>query len=137
MIQRISQEQIKELCNVPWIYKEADCWALFRKCSRIIGVDIHDLNLPEKSSPRKNSEVFEAEMMSPKWEKVEQATEGSAIVFYGNSDKAFHIGFALNSKWMLHSMGTPKLGGRSSCDKINSLIQKGLFKRYEIYNYTG
>lgn len=137
MIQKISQEQIREMCGIPWVYKESDCWAIFKKCSKLIGVNIHDLNLPTKSSPKANSKIFEDEILSPRWELVDSASEGCAVVFYGNSGKAFHIGFALDSKWMIHSFGDVKRGGRSSCDKIDSLIKKGLFKRYEIYNYAG
>lgn len=123
--------------GIPWIYRQSDCWALFKLMSfELIGVTMPDLNLPDKSSIKANSRIFHEEMSSPRWTKVDLPSFGSAVVFYGNSDKAVHIGFAVDSKTVIHSMGSVKTRTSSRCDKIKSLVNKGLFKRYEFYNYA-
>lgn len=124
--------------NIPWAYRQTDCWGLFKiMSSELLSVNLPDLNLPEKSSIKANSEIFHNEMYSPRWVKVEKPSFGTAVVFYGSSEKAIHIGFAIDHKSVIHSMGSVKTYSSSRCDKIKSLIKMGLFKRYEFYNYTG
>lgn len=133
-----TSQDLHKFIGIPWVYRKTDCWGLFKIMTKdILGVELHDLNLPEKSSIKTNSKIFEEEMNSPKWEKVDKPSFGSAVVFYGNSDKAIHIGFALDHRSVIHSMGSTKTRSHSKCDKIRSLITKGVFKRYEFYNYTG
>ena len=123
--------------NIPWVYRESDCWALFKLMSSdLLGVRLPDLNLPDKSSIKANSKIFHEEMESPRWRKVNKPSFGTAVVFYGNSDKAIHIGFAIDSRSVIHSMGSVKTTTKSRCDKIRLLISKGLFKRYEFYDYV-
>ena len=134
----VASQDLHKFLNVPWVYKKTDCWGLFKWMTKdLLDVELHDLNLPDKSSIRANAKIFEEEMNSPKWSKVGKPSFGSAVVFYGNSEKAIHIGFAIDSKSVIHSMGSPKTHTKSKCDKIRSLITKGVFKRYEFYNYTG
>ena len=133
-----ASQALRNYLNIPWVYKESDCWAIFKMMSNdLLSVSLPDLNLPDKSSIKANAEVFEKEILSPRWEKSDTPRFGSAVVFYGNSEKAIHIGFAIDHKTMIHSMGSPKTQTYSRCDKIRSMINMGLYKRYEFYNYTG
>jgi hypothetical protein len=127
---------LSKYIGIPWVYRDSDCWALFKLMTReIIGIELPDLNLPEKSSIKANSKIFHEEMESPRWIKTKIPCFGSAVVFYGNSNKAIHIGFAIDSRTVIHSMGSASTRMHSRCDKIRTLISKGLFKRYEFYNY--
>ena len=131
-------KDLAKYIGIPWVYRESDCWAIFKlMSSELLSVELHDLNLPDKSSLKENSKIFEDEMASPRWKRADIPSFGSAVVFYGNSDKAIHIGFAIDKRTVIHSMGSVKTSSSSRCDKIKSLVQKGLFKRYEFYNYTG
>ena len=128
---------LRKYIGIPWVYKKTDCWGVFKMMSNeLLSVSLPDLNLPDKSSIKANSEIFENEILSPRWERSDEPRFGSAVVFYGNSEKAIHIGFAIDSKTMIHSMGTTKTQTHSRCDKIRNMIGMGLYKRYEFYNYV-
>lgn len=135
----MTYDDIKHLIGIQWQYKKADCWAIFKKANKVIGRDIHDLALPEKSSIRANIDIFEEEISSEKWRRVSKPSLGCAVVFISSiqgKEKPIHIGFALDDKTILHSMGTTKTITSSTCDKIESLIKRGFYKRYEVYDYN-
>lgn len=136
---RIAYDDIKHLVGIPWEYRVNDCWAIFKKASLVVDRYIHDLNLPGKSSVKANIRVFEEEIDSNRWFRVDKPSLGCAVVFIGminNKEKPIHIGFALDSKTILHSMGNTKAVTSSTCDKIDSLIKRGFYKRYEVYDYN-
>lgn len=135
----IKYDDIKHLVGIPWVYRETDCWAIFKMASKVIGREVHNLSLPEKSSLKCNIKMFEDEMHSNKWVKSDSPKEGCALVFFemiGKHERPTHIAFALNDKYILHSMGTTKSVTASSCDKIDSIIKKGFYTRYEVYDYA-
>ncbi len=129
-------DDIKHLVGIPWVYKKSDCWAIFKMASKLIGREVKDLRLPENSCVIDNINIFYDEMKSDSWTLTSSVNEGCAVVFFDRRDRPLHIGFALNSDTVLHSMGSNTGVSSSSCDNINSLIKKGFYKRYEVYYYN-
>ncbi len=132
----MTYDDIKNLVGIPWVYKKTDCWAIFKMASKVIGREVKDLQLPKESCVIDNINIFYDEMKSDSWSLTNSITEGCAVVFFDRIDRPLHIGFALNSDTVLHSMGSNASVNSSSCDNIYSLIKKGFYKRYEVYNYN-
>lgn len=132
----MTYDDIKHLIGIPWVYKKTDCWAIFKMASEAIGREVKDLQLPKESCVIDNINIFYDEMKSDNWSLTNSTTEGCAVVFFDRKDRPLHIGFALNSDTVLHSMGSNESANSSSCDNIDSLIKKGFYKRYEVYNYN-
>lgn len=131
-------QDLRKYQGIPWVYAETDCWGLFKLITKEqMGVILHDLHLPKESSVDANIDIFEDEINSPRWKEVKTQSFGSAVVFYNKNNKAVHIGFCVDGKSVIHSMGYPGKTTYSRCDKIKSLIRMGIYSRYEFYNYTG
>lgn len=129
---------LRKYQGIPWVYARTDCWGLFKLITKNeLGVELHDLHLPDSPSTNANIVIFEDEINSPRWKEAKSPSFGSAVVFYNKSNKAVHIGFCVDNKTVIHSMGQPERTSYSRCDKIKSLLRMGIFTRYEFYDYTG
>lgn len=132
----MNYEKLQNLIGIPWVYKETDCWGIFKTgCSELFGVDVYDLSLPAISDTNENIKIFEEELKPPAWIKVDKCHSGCAVVFFDLSDRPIHVGLAIDDKSVLHSMGATGMNTSSRLDKIKVILKHRFYSRCEFYDY--
>ena len=127
-------DAINSFIGSDWVYKENDCWSVFRDASNaVFGVEIHELEIPETSNPGANSHLFESNSHNPEWEFTESPKPGCAVLFKNIRGHPVHIGLYITDGNVLHCEGGPKRPGRTSYDSLNEL--KKVYQRIEFYEY--
>lgn len=132
----MNYNKLQNLIGIPWIYKESDCWAIFKRGLKdIFDVEVSDLILPNKSSVNANIAIFEHELNPPKWIRIEKQKPGCAAVFYDYANRPVHVGLMIDNISVLHSMGAPGMNTSSRLDKINVILKHRLYSKCEFYDY--
>lgn len=133
----MNYNKLQSLIGIPWVYKESDCWGIFKRgSSELFGVDVYDLSLPEISDTSKNIEIFEKELNPPTWIKSDKCKAGCAVIFYSSENRPIHIGLAIDDKTVLHSMGATGMSTSSRLDKIKLILKHRFYQKCEFYDYN-
>ena len=133
----MNYDKLKNLVGIPWIYKESDCWAIFKRGSlELFGVNIQEVSLPEMSDTEENKRLFKTEIVPPRWLRVDKCSAGCAVLFYDKNNDPIHIALAIDDKSVLHSMGSAGVNSSSKIDKIRLILKHRLYSRCEYYDYS-
>ena len=132
----MNYDKLQNLVGIPWVYKETDCWGIFKRGSlELFNIEIEYLSMPDSVDIKENIIIFKRELNPPKWNITGKCHEGCAVVFYDSNDDPIHVGLAIDEKTVLHSMG--RVGGNSSSrlDKIKVILKHRYYSRCEFYDY--
>lgn len=130
----INYETVNRFIGTDWVYKENDCWSVFCKASRaIFDTEIHELVIPEKSSPRANSDLFLNNSELQEWEEVDKPLAGCAVLFLSRSFKPVHIGLYIEKGNVLHCPGTVRKPGYTCYENLKQL--RLMYKKIRFFKY--
>jgi len=128
-------EAVNQFIGTPWVYRENDCWAVFKKASKaVFDVDIYDIEIPEKSDMDKNASLFNSGSEDSRWQKVEKPSNGCAVLFKNRRGVPIHIGLHVINGDILHCPGTPKRPFSTMYEHIKTLRLQ--FPIIEFYEYN-
>jgi hypothetical protein len=132
----VNYDKLKSIIGIPWVYKETDCWAIFKRGSlELFNIDVNDLTLPSVSDTDANITIFKSELKPPKWNRIDKCHAGCAVVFCDTEGDPIHVGLAIDDKSVLHSMGAPGINTSSRIDKIKVILKHKYYSRCEFYDY--
>ena len=133
----INYDAVNSFIGKDWVYLENDCWELVRRASsRVFGLEIPLIPLPEVYSEARSSLIFMRRSSGAEWEKMEAPEPGCIVLFYsGPLDKLrpSHIGLYIEHGNILHCDG---LGRKTTYDELKSIIGSK-YKKAEFFKYVG
>ena len=125
---------INSFIGKPWIYRENDCWAVFRKAAKsVFGIQVDEVEIPEHPDFEHNKELFKNEIGREYWRLTDTPTGGCAAFFYDKRGNVVHIGLYVDNGDILHCNGQPEKGGSTTFDNVKILSR--LYGKIEYYEY--
>lgn len=129
----MNYDAINSLIGQEWKYIDNDCFAVFRKASKLVfGRNIEAIALPEISSTEKNLKIFRRSLSGEKWRKVDTPSAGDAVFFLNKNKRPHHIGIYIEYGHVLHCPGTVKNPMRTVYEKIKDM-NPILYPYHEFY----
>jgi len=129
----INYDAVNSFIGREWEYMTNDCFAVFKKASKLIfGRDIKSIDLPGTSSIKESIKIFENELSGQYWNRVFSPAPGDAVFFFDKNDHPFHIGLYIENGNVLHCPGSNKNPQKTTYENLR-LINRFVYRRFEYY----
>lgn len=126
---------VNQFIGTPWVYAENDCWAVVRKASlAVFGVEIHEIEIPDKSDVKANTALFSAHSHRKEWAHIDNPCPGCVALFKNLRGNPVHIGIYIEDGNILHCPGSPKIPGATIYEHIDTLSAR--YPVIEFYEYN-
>lgn len=122
---------VSKYIGKPWVYKENDCWSVFKASAKdIFNIDVKEVLIPSSPDFAKNISIFEENANSNDWKKIEKPISGCAVLMRNRRGHPIHIGLHVENNYVLHCDGNINTPGQTKYENIREIK-----KRYSLLEY--
>ena len=129
----MNYDAINSLIGKDWVYLDNDCFAVYRKASKLLfNRDIDSVDLPEISRCSENIKAFVSAINGKFWDRIDRPNAGDAVFFFNKKGRPYHIGMYIEDGYVLHCPGTVQNPLKTTYEKLKDMNPL-VYCRYEFY----